>query len=106
MLLIYVEIKTKFKLLSLTMFSSKISFCPKGTSSTQKGNKANNDKHYLKDEKMNCQECNCLQKKSLKNHMLTKHDDHQCKECIEKLSNFMQLLKHIAKHHTDNESEI
>ena len=37
--------------------------------------------------------------------MLTKHDVHQCKECMQKLPNFMQLLKHIAKHHTDDESE-
>ena len=37
--------------------------------------------------------------------MLTKHDVHQCKECIEKLPNFMQLLEHIAKHHSDDESE-
>ena len=36
--------------------------------------------------------------------MLTKHESHQCKECQEKLPNFMQLLKHIAKHQTDNES--
>ena len=29
----------------------------------------------------------------------------QCTECMEKLPNFMQLLKHIAKHHTDDECE-
>ena len=37
--------------------------------------------------------------------MLTKHEMHQCKECQEKLPKFMQLLKHIAKHQTDNESK-
>ena len=35
--------------------------------------------------------------------MLTKHESHQCKECQEKLPNFMQLLKRIAQHQTDNE---
>ena len=30
---------------------------------------------------------------------------HQCKECKEKLPNFMQLLKHIAQHHGDNQSK-
>ena len=30
--------------------------------------------------------------------MLTKHEHHQCKECHENLPNFIQLLKHVAKH--------
>ena len=47
----------------------------------------------------------CKKVKTLKNHMLTKHKLHQCKECIEKLPNFMQLLKHIAKHHGDDQSK-
>ena len=46
-----------------------------------------------------------LEKKSLKSHIIIKHDHHQCKECEEKLSNFMQILKHIAQHHTKNQSE-
>ena len=44
-------------------------------------------------------------KKTLKNHMLTKHEHHLCKECHESLPNFMQLLKHVAKHHTKNPGE-
>ena len=42
-------------------------------------------------------------KKTLKNHILTKHDQHQCKECPEKLSNFMKLLKHVAEHHNKDQ---
>ena len=37
--------------------------------------------------------------------MLTKHDDHQCREGMEKLPKCLQLLKHIAKHHNDDESD-
>ena len=37
--------------------------------------------------------------------MLTKHKLHQCKECNEKLTNVMQLLKHTAKHHGDDQSK-
>ena len=79
----------------------------KGTTSTPKGKNDNDDKQDIKDEKLSCKECDyvCKKEKTLKNHMLTKHDVHQCKECMEKLPNFMQLLKHIAKHHSDDESE-
>ena len=54
---------------------------------------------------LKCKECNyeCKKEKTLKNHTLTKHDHHQCKECKQKLPNFMQLLKHIAEHHNDEE---
>ena len=31
--------------------------------------------------------------------MVTKHSEHPCKECKEKLPTFMDLLKHVAKHH-------
>ena len=37
--------------------------------------------------------------------MLTKHKLHQCKECNEKITNVMQLLKHTAKHHGDDQSK-
>ena len=46
---------------------------------------------------------NARRKKTLKNHTVTKHDHHQCKECQQKLPNFMQLLKHIAENHKDEE---
>ena len=31
--------------------------------------------------------------------MITKHEDHLCKECDMKLTTFMDLLQHVAKHH-------
>ena len=34
--------------------------------------------------------------------MFTKYDEHVSKECPWKLSSFMELLKHLAKHHHDN----
>ena len=37
------------------------------------------------------------------NHTFTIYDHHQCKECQQKLLNFMQLLKHIADNHKDKE---
>ena len=52
---------------------------------------------------LTCKECNyeCKKENTLLNHTLTKHDHHHCKECQQKLPNFMQLLKHIAEHHKD-----
>ena len=38
--------------------------------------------------------------------MLTKHDDHVCKECQQKFSSFMELLKHVAKQHHKEQSEV
>ena len=35
----------------------------------------------------------------MKKHIITNHENHQCKECQEKLPTFMELLKHVAKHH-------
>ena len=35
----------------------------------------------------------------MKKHIITKHKDHVCKECKETFNSFMELLKHIAKHH-------
>ena len=37
--------------------------------------------------------------------MVTKHEEHQCKECKEKLPTFMELLKHIAKQHSPDQCE-
>ena len=39
--------------------------------------------------------------------MVTKHEDHACKECNSKFASFMELLKHIAKEHfKDSERKI
>ena len=56
---------------------------------------------------LRCKECDysCKKEKTLKNHMLSKHETHQCKDCHEKLPNSIQLLKHVAKQHTDYQSK-
>ena len=80
----------------------------KGTTSTPQGMNDKVEQLDFKHYMLSCNECNYVykKKKSIKNHMLTKHDQHQCKECEEKLPNFMQLMKHFAKHHTKNQGEI
>ena len=42
---------------------------------------------------------------TLKKHLTTKHSEHQCKDCQEKLPTFMHLLIHITQHHYKNQSE-
>ena len=41
--------------------------------------------------------------------MVTHHENHECKVCEEESSTFMELLKHVAKHHSkevvDNNEE-
>ena len=37
--------------------------------------------------------------------MVTKHEDNVCKQCNEKVSSFMELLKHVAKYHTTESVE-
>ena len=38
--------------------------------------------------------------------MLTNHEDHQWKECQDILPTFMELLKHVAKNHCNDEGDI
>ena len=77
----------------------------KESSSTPKDKTDKVEKTKVDSEMLKCKEYNyeCKKEKTLKNHTLTKHDHHQCKECQQKLPNFMQLLKHIAVHHKDEE---
>ena len=37
--------------------------------------------------------------------MLNNHEEHVCKECEEKIPTFMELLKHVAKHHYKDKDE-
>lgn len=78
----------------------------RGTTSTPKGKDDNNEKLDSKEKMLSCKECDysCKKEKTLKNHMLSKHEIHHCKDCHEELPNSMQLLKHVAKHHTDIQS--
>ena len=34
-----------------------------------------------------------------------KHEEHQCKECKEKFSSSIDLLKHVSKHHFKDEGD-
>ena len=45
--------------------------------------------------------CNYESKREsiLKKHIITKHEDHMCKECSKNLLTFKGLMKHIAEHH-------
>ena len=37
--------------------------------------------------------------------MITNHSHHTCKECKESLPSVMELLKHISKHHSKEQSD-
>ena len=39
------------------------------------------------------------------NNLNRQHEQQQCKECEEKLPNFIKLLKHVEKHHSKNQGE-
>ena len=54
-----------------------------------------------KEELFYCKDCDykCKKEIYLQKHMLSTHGDHTCNECKEKLTTFMELLKHVAKHH-------
>ena len=39
----------------------------------------------------------------MKKHMLTKHEDHQSKECQHNSPTFMELLKHVAMNHFEED---
>ena len=60
-----------------------------------------------KEDLISCDLCNykCKKEKSLQKHIVTKCEEHQCMECKEKLSSFMDLLKHVLKHHVKDQNE-
>ena len=89
----------------------KSSFNPselKDKSSTPEVKKDRVEKYKTKGDLLNCEMCNytCKKESSLKNHVLNKHDTHECKECKVKLPSFMKLLKHIAEHHYKEEENV
>ena len=75
----------------------------KHSSSTPKEKDVKEKVHKVKskEELLYCKECDykCKKEIYLKKHMLSTHGDHTCNECKEKLTTFMELLKHVAKHH-------
>ena len=38
--------------------------------------------------------------------MITKHTKHQCKNFQEKVSTFIELLKHVPKHHFEEQDDV
>ena len=64
-------------------------------------------KSELTEDLYSCSMCEYKAKKeaTLKKHIITKHKDHVCKECNDKLSSFMELLKHVAKYHSKESVE-
>ena len=77
----------------------------KGKHSTSKVMKEKENIDDSKEDMLYCKECNykCKKELSLKKHMVTKYESHKCKE---ELPTFMELLKHVAKHHQkDKEKE-
>ena len=70
-------------------------------SKQRKEKKSIDTKSDTKDNMFKCTRCNYETKKeaTLKKHFITKHEDHVCKECEEKLPSFMELMKHVSKHH-------
>ena len=50
---------------------------------------------------MECNKCIDTSKRetTLKKHIITKHEDHICKECYRNLLTFTDLMKQIAEHH-------
>ena len=85
---------------------SKKKFNPKSASSPKVKDKVK--KGEEKELFLTCSKCNYKSKKEalLKKHMLTKHEDHNCKECKEKFQSLMELLKHVAKHHANEKDEV
>ena len=85
---------------------SKKDFNPKSASSPKVKDKVK--KGEEKELFFTCSKCNYKSKKEalLKKHMLTKHEDHNCKECQEKFQSLMELLNHVAKHHVNEKDEV
>ena len=81
-------------------------FNPKVTSSPTDKDRVKKDE--VKEHFLACSKCSYKSKKEalLKKHMLTKHEDHTCKECKEKFQSLMELLKHVSKHHFNEKDEV
>ena len=79
----------------------------KQATSTPKDKTGKDEKVEVTVELKACIECKykCKKEDTLKKHMTTKHSEHKCKDCQEKLPTFMHLLKHVAQHHYKDQSE-
>ena len=70
----------------------------KNSTSTPKKKKEIVLESEAKEEFLSCNKCNYKCKKGtiLRKHMITKHEEHPCKECDMKLKTFMDLLQHFG----------
>ena len=77
-------------------------------SSTPKDSKEVVKDGSKKEELLDCQHCSykCKKETTLEKHMITKHQEHPCKECKKKFSTFMELLNHVAKYHFQEQGEV
>ena len=78
------------------------------STSTPKEEKQKINKDQNKKDIISCKECSytCKKEESLKKHMITKHDEHQCKECKCISPTFMDFLKHITKHQYKDQENV
>ena len=76
-------------------------------SKARKENKFNTQKNYKKEGMLNCNKCEyeCKKESNLEKHRIAKHEDHICQECKDTLPSFIELMKHVAKHHCKNMQE-
>ena len=79
----------------------------KDTSPEQKVKIKKVKKSEKNEDVYSCTKCEYEAKKEaiLQKHIITKHEVHTYKECQEKLSSFMELLKHVAKYHSKEPKE-
>ena len=70
--------------------------------------KTEKPKESVKKVIFSCNNCEyeTMKKAILDKHVITKHAEHNCKDCKEKLPTFMALLKHVAEHHSEQPVEI
>ena len=80
----------------------------KDCSSTPKDVKEKVKINDFREKFLNCAECSykCKKEKTMKKHILANHEDHQCKECQEKFPAFIELPKHVVKHHFKEQVDI
>ena len=97
------EIGIDVKDVSENYFNPKSFSSPKVKDNTSQSNVKKDKIKKNEKEKVffKCAKCEYKSKKEeyLKKHVLTKHEEHACKECKEIFQSFMELLKHISLHH-------
>ena len=75
--------------------------------SKQKVEQDEKKKSEIKEVFFTCDNCDfkCKKEEHIKKHKITKHENHVCKVCKDKFMSFMELLKHVAKHHSQGKDQ-